>query len=42
MEIAHAALSASWHVEDGNHAEAERSLAVASAIRAVAKRGNAG
>jgi streptomycin 6-kinase len=40
--FAHAALSSSWHVEDGNHTEAERSLAVASAIRAVAKRGKTG
>jgi streptomycin 6-kinase len=34
--FAHACLSAAWHVEDGNHAEAQRSLAVASAIRAAA------
>jgi streptomycin 6-kinase len=36
--FAHACLSASWHVEDGNDAEAVRSLAVASAIRIVARR----
>jgi streptomycin 6-kinase len=36
--FAFACLSASWHVEDGNDAEAARSLAVASAIRLVARR----
>ena len=29
----HACLSAAWHLEDENHEEAERSLAVARAIR---------
>jgi len=33
--FAHACLSASWHVEDGNLDEAERSLAVARAAQAV-------
>lgn len=34
----HACLSASWHVEDGNHAEAARSLGVAEALRAAGLR----
>lgn len=33
--FAHACLSASWHLEDGNPSKAARSLGVASAIRAV-------
>jgi streptomycin 6-kinase len=33
--FAHACLSASWHVEDGNTDEAERSLAVARAAQQV-------
>ncbi|MCR4266031.1 aminoglycoside phosphotransferase family protein [Nitratireductor sp. ZSWI3] len=32
--FAHACLSASWHLEDGNRQEAERSLGVARAVRA--------
>jgi len=34
----HACLSASWHVEDGNHDEAARSLGVAAALRAAGLR----
>jgi streptomycin 6-kinase len=33
--MSHACLSASWHEEDGNHDERDRSLAVADAIRQV-------
>lgn len=33
--LAHACLSASWHVEDGNAAKADRSLGVAAAVRSV-------
>ncbi len=33
--MAHATLSASWHTEDENSGEAERSLAVAQAVRTI-------